>query len=45
MTGRIDIGRQFVTSSLSLFLNMGNILALLETWGRRSPLQGTCLLS
>ena len=30
MIGRIDIGRKFVISSLSLFLNMGNILALLR---------------
>ena len=34
MTGRIDIGRQFVTSSLSLFLNMSNILALLRDLGK-----------
>ena len=37
MTGRIDIGRKFVTSSLSLFLNMGNILALLRDLGK-SPI-------
>ena len=37
MTGRIDIGRQFVISSLSLFLNMDNILALLRNLGK-SPI-------
>ena len=37
MTGRIDIGQQFVISSLSLFLNMGNILTLLRDLGK-SPI-------
>ena len=34
MTGRIDIGRKFVSSSSSLFLNMWNILALLRDFGK-----------
>ena len=34
MTGRIDIGWYFVTSSLSLFLNIGDILALLGDLGK-----------
>ena len=34
MTGRVDIGRKFVTSSLCLVFNMGNILALLRDLGK-----------
>ena len=34
MTGWTDIGRKFVISSLSLFFNMGNILAVFTDLGK-----------